>query len=56
MRRLLALAVLGLLAACAEDAQELRVSGEQAAAQDQKQEAGRRDRTAGQNEASRIYR
>lgn len=56
MKRLLAIALLGLLAACTEDSQELRVSSEQAAAQDLKQETGRRDRTAGQNEAARIYR
>jgi hypothetical protein len=56
VKRLLAVLVLGLLAACAEDAQELRVSSEQAAAQDQQREAGRRDRTSGQNEAARIYR
>lgn len=56
MRRLLAIVLCALLSACTEDPQELRLSSEQAAAEDQKQEAGRRDRTAGQNEAARIYR
>ena len=57
MKHLLAAVILlGALAACTEDAQELRVSNEQAAAQDQQREDARRDRTAGQNEASRIYR
>ncbi len=57
MKHLLAAVILlGALAACTEDAQELRVSNEQAAAQDQQREDARRDRTAGQNEASHIYR
>ena len=56
MRRLAGIVILVLLSACAEDTQELRVSSEQVAAQDQTQEAARRARTAGQNESARIYR
>ena len=56
MRQLLAVAILGLLAACTEAPQELHVSSKEAAAQDQQQEAARRARTAGQNEGARIYR
>jgi hypothetical protein len=51
----LAVAALALLAACGEKPQRLEVSSEQAATADQKQEP-RRSRTAGQNEAARIYR
>ena len=54
--KLLLLVALGfVLAGCREEPQLLRQSSEAAAASDQKQ-TGRRERTLGQNESSRIYR
>ena len=57
MKLVLLMLVPVLLAGCGEKPQRLEQSSEQAAAAaaDQKQEP-RRSRTAGQNEAARIYR